>query len=181
VAWKTCCLPKKDGGLGLIDPEAAVIALMGKWIISAYEHGDTNFKLMLRFCLSHFQPYPRDNWPPSLEWCTSPTHSAVRGSKVWDIIARAWKSLCRDIIPEEPQTFEEWLSSNFWWSHPDVAFGPTFSKARGAALARAGAQFIRDAWKGTTGYFLTSIEAHHCFGLRPSEYHGWESICTHHW
>ena len=40
------------GGLGIIDPNDAVIALMGKWFIIACESGNSNFKNMLRFGLS---------------------------------------------------------------------------------------------------------------------------------
>lgn len=32
VNWKTCCLPKQQGGLGLINLEKFNIALLAKWI-----------------------------------------------------------------------------------------------------------------------------------------------------
>jgi hypothetical protein len=44
VAWKTCCLTKKDGKLGLIDPTDAIITPMGKWLVSACEPGKNNLR-----------------------------------------------------------------------------------------------------------------------------------------
>ena len=32
VAWRICCREKKDGGLGIIDPNDAVCSLMCKWV-----------------------------------------------------------------------------------------------------------------------------------------------------
>jgi hypothetical protein len=91
VAWQTCCHKKRDGGLGLVDPAAALTALMAKWILAACEPGDSNFKIMLRHRISNFQPYPGGNWPPSLQWFALPSHAAKSGSMVWQRTAQAWK------------------------------------------------------------------------------------------
>ena len=39
VSWRECCLRKRDGGLGLVDPEEAKTSLLCKWIIKAMEPG----------------------------------------------------------------------------------------------------------------------------------------------
>ena len=33
VSWKECCVIKKYGGLGLVDPEDAKTSLLCKWIV----------------------------------------------------------------------------------------------------------------------------------------------------
>ena len=56
VSWKVCCMKKKVGGLGLVDPEVAKINLMCKWIVKAMEPGESNLQLMLRYKLARFNP-----------------------------------------------------------------------------------------------------------------------------
>jgi hypothetical protein len=116
VAWQTCCLQRHEGGLNLIDPGAAVVALMSKWILSACEPRASNFKTILRYRLSLFQPHPQDRWAPSLDWFLQPTHKSSVGSKVWLRTTRAWKSLAFELRPTVPASFTEWMSSTFWWA-----------------------------------------------------------------
>jgi hypothetical protein len=47
VAWATCCLKKKDGGLGMVDLAEANAALMCKWFLVACEPGMSNFNATL--------------------------------------------------------------------------------------------------------------------------------------
>ena len=77
IAWDSCCRKKKERGLGLVNPEEAVVAMMCKWIVLACESGLSNFKRVLRHRLSHYRPYARGNWPPSLLWFTLSDHSWV--------------------------------------------------------------------------------------------------------
>jgi hypothetical protein len=51
IAWHTCCLCRKEGGLGrlaLVDPADAMTALMSKWVLCALELRDSNLKAMLQ-------------------------------------------------------------------------------------------------------------------------------------
>jgi hypothetical protein len=57
IAWHVCSLKKKDGGLGLVDPAEAMVAMMSKWVLSALEPWDSNLKLLLWNRLSLYQPY----------------------------------------------------------------------------------------------------------------------------
>jgi hypothetical protein len=50
------CLSKNVGGLDLQDPMEALMALLYKWVVTACEPGHSNFKAILRYRLSHFQP-----------------------------------------------------------------------------------------------------------------------------
>jgi hypothetical protein len=56
VAWRTCCMQREDGGLNMIKPQEALLALMAKWIVSALESGLSNFRNLIRYKLMHFQP-----------------------------------------------------------------------------------------------------------------------------
>ena len=37
VSWRECCMKKKEGGLGLVDPKLAKTSLLCKWNIKAME------------------------------------------------------------------------------------------------------------------------------------------------
>lgn len=52
VAWSVCCVKKGDGGLGLVEPEDAMDALLIKWVMLAVTSGDSNLQYMLRFRLA---------------------------------------------------------------------------------------------------------------------------------
>jgi hypothetical protein len=80
VAWQTCCLKHCDGGLNLIDPQEASIALMAKWVVVACEPGASNFKALLWYRLSLFQPHSRGKWNPRLQ---SVVHAATSSSLTW--------------------------------------------------------------------------------------------------
>jgi hypothetical protein len=58
VAWTVCCQPKQVDGLNLIDPQEAVTALIAKWVLTALEPGESNFKVLLRFRLGLFSLMP---------------------------------------------------------------------------------------------------------------------------
>jgi hypothetical protein len=51
----------------MIDPVEATSALMTKWIISALEPGESNFKSIICFRLWQFQPYTGGAWCLSAE------------------------------------------------------------------------------------------------------------------
>lgn len=80
VAWYQCCLPKSQGGIGLIDLVDAISAMLIKWVVKASELGKSNLHVMLRFRLPSCQPYQDGNWAPSLEFFTKPGQSSGRGS-----------------------------------------------------------------------------------------------------
>jgi hypothetical protein len=89
VAWSTLCLRREEGGLNLLDPQDALMALMCKWVVKASEPGTSNLQAMLRFRLSGFQPYVGGKWASDLNWFTIPQHKALGGSKVWQRVAKA--------------------------------------------------------------------------------------------
>jgi hypothetical protein len=97
VSWIQCCQVKGKGGINLVNPANALTAMMTKWIMKVVEPGSSNLHLMLRFRLSHCQPYSGGRWAPNLEYFTLPRFQAKRGSKVWNRIGTSWKALVKDI------------------------------------------------------------------------------------
>jgi hypothetical protein len=146
VAWQTCCLKKADGGLNMIDLVEAVVALMAKWIITASELGVSNFKSLLRYRLSNFQPPGKGTWKPNLDWFLLSGHRAPTGFHVWQCTKAIWKQLLPDLQVREPQSYEEWVAANFWWTPAIPAIGPIFSQVHAVVLHRRGLQRIRDVW-----------------------------------
>jgi hypothetical protein len=63
-----------------------------------------------------------------MKWFLLPNHKAAFGSKIWNRVARAWKSLVPDITKVAPRTYDEWLSTSFWWSPGLENIGPDFSR-----------------------------------------------------
>ena len=45
VAWHSCCCHKRNEGVGLVNHDKAIIALVNKLIIAACELGQSNFKI----------------------------------------------------------------------------------------------------------------------------------------
>jgi hypothetical protein len=56
VAWIDVCASKTIGGLNIIDPEEALHALTSKWMVWAFEPGDSNLQVLLRHCIFKMQP-----------------------------------------------------------------------------------------------------------------------------
>jgi hypothetical protein len=163
VLWLHCCQTKANGGVNLIHPLDAMVALMVKWIMKAVEPGDSNLHLMLRYRLAHFQPYSSGRWAPSLEFFTLPKFKARRGSPAWTRVGSAWRPLVKELLRVRPISFEEVMSEPFWWSEFSTTIGPGFSKLRATQLHRAGLQHIRDAWE--EDQFISAARAVVKFGL----------------
>jgi hypothetical protein len=62
TAWSILCLCREDGGLNFLDPQEACTTLMYKWVATAYEPRVSNFKAILHFWISQFQPHPSGKW-----------------------------------------------------------------------------------------------------------------------
>jgi hypothetical protein len=88
---------KEAGGLNIIHPKDAVVALVMKWVIKALEPGSLNLNLMLRYRLSLYQPYRAGRWQPSLEYFTMPNHQSRHGSAVWNRVVASWQRLLPDL------------------------------------------------------------------------------------
>jgi hypothetical protein len=177
VAWDTCYLPKREGGLRLVDLANAMVALMSKWILTAMEPGDSNLKSLLRHRLAQYQLYSGGNWALNLQWFILKNHASKAGSKVWVQTARSWKQLVGGIWSVLIASFEEWLSASIWWDEGFSNISPLFSRLRAAPLSRQGLIHVRDAWLPENNSFVSSGVAAARFGLQPQEFATWETLC----
>jgi hypothetical protein len=145
VGWIQCCQDKSRGGLNLVHPDDAVIALMGKWIVKAMEPGSSNLHAMLRYRLSSYQPYSGGRWENDLAYFTVSGHQSRQGSLGWNRTILAWKALLPDPEFVLPVCLDDLLSCSLWFCPLVPLIGPGFSKSRASALHKAGLRRYRDA------------------------------------
>jgi hypothetical protein len=174
VAWVQCCQPKDKGGLDLINPNDALIALMTKWVLKACEPGSSNLHVFLRHRLSSFQPYSGGRWSPSLDFFTQPRFQAKKGSTAWNRVGTSWRSLVRELIPVQAKLPEEVSTESLWWSFFTPQIGAGFPKNRAARLHKVGLRHIRDT--RIDNRFLTNDEAQVKFGILPAETGAWNAM-----
>ena len=149
VSWRECCLKKKYGGLGLVDPEAAKISLLCKWIVKAMEPGNLNLQLILRYRLARFNPQNGWKWGVSLDWFTSRQHQGFAGSKVWGHISRAWKVMANGTYQLPPRIRMELLHSNIWCSEGVDLLNKGIDYDKCLHFYRKRIQCVDDVWDST--------------------------------
>ena len=176
VSWRECCLKKKHGGLGLVDPETAKISLLCKWIVKAMEPGDSNLQLMLRYRLARFNPQSGRRWEVSLDWFTCRKHQGFAGSKVWGHICKAWKVMVNGTYQLPPRTKMELLQSNIWWSNGVDLLNKGIDYSKCLHLYRQGIRCVDDVWDCTEQEFHTWERAKGKFKLSHLEQGDWEEV-----
>ena len=176
VSWRECCMKKKDGGLGLVDPELAKIGLMCKWIVKAIEPGESNLQLMLRYRLARFNPQRGKRWGIRLDWFTCKEHIGFTGSKVWGHISKAWKVMVKGVYQLPLRTRMELLHSNIWWSDGVELIKNGFPYTRGLELYRKGIQCVDDVWDSEQRNFLSWERAKEEFKLTDGDNGDWTTL-----
>lgn len=174
AGWLQCCQPRNNGGLELMNPEDAMIALMAKWVVKAMEPGNSNLHLLLRYRLSMYQPFSGGRWCPSLEYFTLPKNQCHKGSAVWNRTTTAWKTMAKEITYNRPNNLEELLSCSIWLCRSHPVIRPGFSKVRAAALHKKGMRHYRDIWRQTR--FLEPLETQAEFGLQIQDFGAWVAM-----
>ena len=176
VSWQECCMRKKKGGLGLVDPNIAKTSLLCKWIIKAMEPGESNLQLMLRFRLARFNPQRGRSWGVSLDWFTNKQHQGFAGSKIWGHISKAWKVMVKGLYQLPPRTRMELLHSNIWWSKGVDLINKGFSYDKGLHFCRQGIHCVDDVWDSNSQDFITWERAKEKFHLEAREEEDWKEI-----
>jgi hypothetical protein len=167
VGWIQCCQSKVEGGINIINPMDAVVVLMVKWVVKALEPRQSNLHVMLHYRLGFYQPYKGGQWQPSLDYFTISQHQAKQGSIVWNKVISVWKNLLPELKFVPPTCLEDLLSCSVWHCPAAPLIGPGFSKARAAALHKAGLQRYRDILVDSR--LLEPDEVQGCFGLLQAE------------
>ncbi|GBG65422.1 hypothetical protein CBR_g50782 [Chara braunii] len=155
VAWDKVTLPKREGGLGIIDPEKQNVALLGKWIQKACTQSD------------------RRSWVSVVEYVLQQEFKLKRSEDVWtclqlpsflnrrpksSIVAEwwiAWKKL-RSATREAPSTREDVLGQPLFENTAIIqADGSWFSAAGqpgnfGRLWVEKGISKVADIWSDDT-------------------------------
>jgi hypothetical protein len=148
VSWTNCCSAKGKGGLGLIDPQEAMEALMAKWILKAPQPEASNLQTFLRYRLQKLKPATRGTWSPSIQWTLTHQFSAPRGYRIWNRMMQGWKKFSKKLEMSTPTNAAEVLSTPLWWTTHFYAGNFGFSLAEATRLMKSGITHIRDLWNG---------------------------------
>lgn len=144
VRWDDCCAAKRVGGLGIIDPEESLTALMGKWVIKALVPDTSSLHIFLRHRLAGLWPPGSGSWPRSLQWALLAKFSAPQGSKLWNKLIQAWRLLSPLVDAKPPTTFEEIQNTQLWWTTHFLGNNFGFTLQRVRQLTHKGLQCLRD-------------------------------------
>jgi hypothetical protein len=169
VRWTDCCATKHVGGLGLIDPEEAILALVAKWIIRVITPGSAPLQILLRYRLLKIRPHAWGGWAMASHWAFTPRFKATRGSRAWIHIVQAWRKLLPFLSVRPPANACEVLTTDLWWSSYHIGGQFGFSHATAATLMKHGMQKIGDLWDPATVSFLSWYKAGMRFGLLPAD------------
>jgi hypothetical protein len=166
VSWTDCCAAKGKGGLGLIDPQEAMEALMAKWILKALQPGASHLQTFLRYRLQKLRPDIRGTWPQSIQWALTYKFSAPRGYRIWNRMIQGWKKFSKCLEMSPPTNDAEVLSTTLWWSTQFYAASFGFSVLQAARLMSRGLQHVRDLWNAETH---TSEELINCYQVSRAD------------
>jgi hypothetical protein len=75
-----------------------------------------------------------------------------------------------------PNTFTEWLVSDFWWELDQLTIGPCFAKGRARQLSLLGLRQDHDTWNTSNLCIITGTQTKAKFGVLDSKLHPWEGF-----
>ena len=84
------------------------------------------------------------------------------------------------VTVSRPSSWEELMSSSFWWLQSNTIMDLGFSAVRADALHKKGLNRYRDIW--SNGRFMTPTEIQDKYGLLPAELPVWSAlvVCIYH-
>jgi hypothetical protein len=90
VAWSSFILPKKCGGLKLIDPETQMKALLVKLFMRGLLPGPAPWKSLLLHRINSLSPKRGGNWPPNTHYILFANKTRGTSSEFWQGLWKAW-------------------------------------------------------------------------------------------
>ena len=63
INWQDSSTKERIGGLGIINHEDAMTALLCKWVTYSFLPGRSNLQTLLKYSLSKIQPTKKKTWP----------------------------------------------------------------------------------------------------------------------
>jgi hypothetical protein len=137
---------KKFGGLSLIDPREAEIALLSKWIVYSFLPGKSNLQTIIRHKVSLMHPSRTTKWPRDPLWGLVTNHTSTLGSRVWSRIQLAWSRMCRHIREGRPLCAADTESVPLWWNNQYKVGDYNISHAQALEFYNKGLCTIGDLW-----------------------------------
>jgi hypothetical protein len=170
VGWNDYWADKMAGGLNLIDPDEALVALSSKWILKVMEPGISALHTLLQHRLDRIRPSRLGTWPSSLHWALTSNFSAPRGSPLWNRIVKSWKNMSKFIDAVWPRNHEEVLQISLWWTIQFIGHNFGFSEARASQLYKRGCQTLADIWDTSRQSLRSWRDVQIDFGFTKAEY-----------
>ncbi|GBG83215.1 hypothetical protein CBR_g36829 [Chara braunii] len=173
VAWDLICVPRSEGGLGMIDPWRRNTAMLAQWVVRAIcLDKDPHWVLLGERILSREWNLhlPADVW--ACVWMDSYLRRRI-SSEFWQAVLRAW----RKVKPDQccaPKTKAEVLSQvifenqNIRDQRGQMLMATSSPGSFGKAWVERGVTRLRDLWNTLTGSWLCEEELEE--KLRPTRY-----------
>jgi hypothetical protein len=68
VKWGNCCVRNFFAGLGVVDPEEALVILLTKWVLHALQFGESNLQILFCHHINASRLNKRRKWGSNLNW-----------------------------------------------------------------------------------------------------------------
>lgn len=97
-----CCLECKKRGFGSINLKHATNVLSTKWILLAFQLGESNLKVLSCHNIFNVQPSKHQRWLPNMQWNLLLKHKQVPRSKLWNEVIKSWKHMLTQLKYLDP-------------------------------------------------------------------------------
>jgi hypothetical protein len=102
-------------GLGIINPNDALEALLTKWTIYTYMPRKSYLHVLLCHKFFYFQLAKCLTWPSNPNWILVKEYKKQTSSQIWNQIYKAWARIAKSIRLWPPTTLEGVTNLQLWW------------------------------------------------------------------
>ncbi|GBG74737.1 hypothetical protein CBR_g19143 [Chara braunii] len=163
VAWELICAPRREGGLGMMDPGRRNLAMLARWVVRAIiTQNDKHWILLGERILSREWQLVRQSDVWACVWIESYLRSKLK-SEFWQAVLQAWRRVKPDML-SDPHTKEEVLSQIIFENQRirddrgRMLMANSTPGSFGKTWIKRGVVRLRDLWNEFTGDWRTSEE-----------------------
>ena len=157
VAWATVIAPKSEGGLGILDVELQVQALLAKWVTRCLRPGGGKWRAILLHRMAEVGPGPMSGqiWNRGTSWAVAAHSTKMRGSRLMRCIWSAWRKVAEGLRPKPPSGWAEVVRQPLFWNSAVVGednkvLGSGLGNEWQARWARVGVTQVKNLWDKST-------------------------------
>lgn len=99
-----------------MDPMEATKVFLSKWVLHAFELGDSNIQEFVRFKPRGFQLHKGGKRALGFEWCVEVNHKRTSILAFWNRVERTKNKMAKELKHVNPSTFKDVLVVSFWWN-----------------------------------------------------------------